>query len=335
VGYGLFLLGAGAFRLHNSLSATTQTPLLTPSLAVAIGGAILAMFGGSVVCYALGQVGAFRSRSEALLFVNVGLSSQTIATWLQARKLLSTLSRWLWTIILNFVIFLPPHARGGELARGFVASILTAMVVMSIEIPVFLLGRTKFGRLFVISGAISVAAGLFYLVLGLGATLENDVLSAMLARLPFTPAGAVFALIDGPVSLLLAYAALPLLFSLSILALGHDAIPELYGASVRWFTTAGRHRSLSPKAHFNRHRELFTHRFVGSGPLVLIWKDWLAFRRRRAATLVWLVLFAISATLGTTMAALSAQTHHESDGWALLAVMSAFTYFVPLFASFG
>ncbi|HTV73896.1 MAG TPA: putative ABC exporter domain-containing protein [Candidatus Acidoferrales bacterium] len=334
-GYGILLLGAGAYRLHASLSAAPETPLLTPALATAIGGAILAMFGGSVACYAIGQIGAFRSRAEALLFVNVGLSSQMIATWLQARKLISTLSRWLWTIILNFVIFLPAHARGGELARGFAASILTAMVVMSVEIPVFLLGRMKFGMLFVISGAFATLVGFFYLVLGLGATLGNDTLVSILTRLPFTPATPVFTLIDGPIGYLAAYAALPFVFSLSVFALGHDAIPELYSASVRWFSIVSRRRSLTQNVHFNRHREMFTHRFVGSGPLVLIWKDWLAFRRRRGGTLVWLLLFAISLTLGTTMAALATQTHHESDGWALLSVMSAFIYFVPLFASIG
>jgi hypothetical protein len=333
--YGIFLLFAGVFRVHATLSGPTAEPLLSAPLACAIAGAIIAMIGGSTITFALGNVGAFRSRAEALLFVNVGLSSRTIAFWLQVRKLLSSLSRWLWTIVINFVIFLPQHARGGELARGFFASILAAMLVMSLEIPVFLLGRMKYGMLLVIAGAFVACAGLAYMLLGLGAALGNEFLEGILGALAFNPAGIVFALLEGPSYAMTLFAALPLLVSLSMLVLGRDAIPEFYAASVRWFTAAERRQSMTQEVQFTHHREFFAHGFVAPGPLVLIWKDWLAFRRRRGGTLVWLVLLAISLALGTTMTALAAQTHHEKDGWTLLLVMSAFVYFVPLFASVG
>ncbi|HEY0797867.1 MAG TPA: putative ABC exporter domain-containing protein [Candidatus Baltobacteraceae bacterium] len=332
LGYALVLLTAGAFRLHATLGAEAPSGLLSPALACAVGGAVLAMLGGSIVNYALGHVGAFRSRSEALLFANAGLSSQTITAWLQVRKLFASLSRWIWTIVLNFVIFLPAHARPNELARGFLASVIAAMLVMALEIPVFLLGRMKFGVLLVVAGAVAAFVGLGYLLLGLGAALGSQFINALLVLLPYTPASTVFALVRGSELDLAIFATLPFLISLSIFGLGRDAVPELSAASVRWFTSVERRHGTS----FTDYSGLQENRKFGwipPGPFVLLWKDWMAFRRRRGATLAWLVVLSISLALGSTMAALTAQTHRESDGWALLSVMSAFVYFVPLFAS--
>src|SRR5260370_7001311 len=103
------LLIAGSLRIHATSSMHNSLHLLTPQLACSFGGAFLAVFGGTIVYHALGNVRAFHAPIEALLTCNAGISSRIIIAWLQITKLLSMSTRWIWTIALNFIIFLPNH----------------------------------------------------------------------------------------------------------------------------------------------------------------------------------------------------------------------------------
>ena len=127
-----FLLIAGFFRIHASTRYPTPSSIVSPALASAFGGVYLAALGGSIAYHAFGNVKAFRSRAEALLFSNAGLSSRTITIWLQSCKLISLVTRWIWTIALNFIIFSSTHVARGELLRGFITSIAGAALLLAI-----------------------------------------------------------------------------------------------------------------------------------------------------------------------------------------------------------
>jgi len=330
-----FLLIAGFLRLRAPAQYPTPSSFLSSPLACAFGGVYLAALGACVAYHALGNVKAFRSRGEALLFSNAGLSSRTIALWLQTCKLLSLATRWIWTIALNFIIFSPHHVQRGELLRGFTASIAGAALLIAIEIPAFLLGRMRLGRLLAAGGVITAIIGAAYMLLGLAAAEGNRTDAAIVAALPLQPGTAVIAFLHGPPAALATFILLPFLVSLALVPLSADAVPELYDASIRLFEVFKRNRSATLGAVFEHDRTKRKQGWVPAGAFVLLWKEWLAFRRRRLAWLLWSAMFTLAVGMGACMASLAHNTHHEADGWALLSLVAAFVFLVPLFASIG
>jgi hypothetical protein len=330
-----FLLVAGFVRMHAPPHYAIASSLLSAPLASAFAGVYLAALGGSIAYHALGNVKAFRSRAEALLFVNAGLSSRTITIWLQTCKLLSLATRWIWTIALNFIIFTPNQVARGEILRGFIASIAGAALLIAIEIPAFLLGKRKFGRLFAAGAVFAAIIGVSYMLLGLSAAEGNGSGTEILLALRFDPGAAITAFLRGPPEALAAFIILPFLVSLALVPLCADAVPELFGASIRLFETFKRNRSATLGAVFEHDRRKRKQGWVPPGAFVLLWKEWLAFRRRRLAWLLWSAMFTLAFGMGAAMASLAQSTHNEADGWALLGLIGAFIFLVPLFASIG
>jgi hypothetical protein len=329
------LLVAGFLRMHTSLKTQAAPSLLSPELARAFGGTYLAMLGGTFVYHALGNVRAFRSSAEAMLFRTSGISSRMTVIWLQICKLLLILSRWLWTIILNFIIFLPNHVARAELLHTFLTSIAGAALLIALEIPAFLLGKRKGALILIVAGTCITVLGALHMLAGLASTTGNADIKTLTGFLPLNPSGVVISMIDGPPIALICFLLLSPLVSLSVLYLGADAIPELYAASTRSFETIRRNRSAIMGAVFKQNRTKSSPGWIPSGAWVLLWKDWLAFRRRRWACVIWSLLLTMSISLGSSMAALARTTHHESDGWSLLGIIISFVFIVPLFASIG
>lgn len=330
-----FLLVAGFLRIHASTHYPTPSSLLSAPLACAFGGVYLAALGASIAYHALGNVKAFRSRAEALLFVNAGLSARTITMWLQICKLFSLATRWIWTIVLNFIIFSPNNVARGELLHGFIASIAGAALLLSIEMPAFLLGQMKFGRLLAAGGVIVAIMGASYMLVGLAAAEGNRTGAGIFTALPFQPGTAVIAFLHGPPAASAIFILLPFIVSSALIPLCADAVPELYGASIRLFEVFKRNRSATLGAVFEHDHKKRKQGWVPAGAFVLLWKEWSAFRRRRLAWLLWSAMFTLAIGMGACMASLAQNTHHEADGWALLGLIAAFVFLVPLFASTG
>lgn len=326
----------GSFlRVHAGAHYQSALSLLSPSLATAFAGAYLGVLGCSIAYHALGHLKAFRSPAEALLFTNAGLSSRTITLWLQACKLFALITRWFWVIALNVIIFSPEGVAPNDLMRCFIASIAGAALLLAIEIPAFLLGRTRFGRLVAAAGLLIAIGGVAYMLLGLAAADGNRPAAAIVTALAFDPGPTVAGLLRGSPERLTFFLFSPLIVSLALVALGADAVPELYAASLHAFEIFKRNRSATLGAVFEYDQKKRRQGWVPSGAFVLLWKEWLAFCRRRWARLMWSALLALAIGTGVCMGGIARQTHHETEGWALLWLISAFAFLVPLFASIG
>jgi len=253
------------------------------ALETAAAGSFFAALGIAVGIAASGRVTAFRSAAEALLFTNAGISPLSIALWLQLRKLLSTATRWLGSIVFSFVLIVPASASLGQLTRGFIAAVAVAATVMTAELPAFLLGRKRYGAALATAGWILAAVGLAYAALGFVASVgEERFAPAVLAWLHFDPGNVVDAVVANPPATL-ALCVLPLASFGALAWLGRDAVPELYAATLRafeWRTQRRRESPLEAAASARAER-------IPSGARALVWKDWIGFRRSRGSLRRW------------------------------------------------
>jgi hypothetical protein len=331
---GILLVGV-FLRVRAAAHHSIASAFLSAGLASAFGGVYLAAFGGSVAYHALGNIKAFRSRAEALFFSNAGLSARVITMWLQFCRLLSLMTRWIWTIALNFIIFSPNDVSGNELMRGFAASIAGAALLIALELPAFLLGKKKFGVLLIIGGVITAIIGVSCMLLGLASADGNGMSKAVLTSLPCDSGVMVLMLLHGSPIVLTVFLLLPLIVCLTLVPLAADAVPELYAASLHSFEVFKRNRSATLGAVFEHDGKWREQGWVPAGAFVLLWKEWSGFRRRRLAWLLWSVMLGLAIGTSLCMVGLARYTHHEADGWSLLGLIGAFVFLVPLFASIG
>jgi hypothetical protein len=323
----LLLLGIGRMHAGKYAPPPEVTAISTRALFTAFGAAFVAMIGGAAVYHALGSVIAFRSRAEGLLFNNTGISSGEVVRFLQIRKLIAPVTRFLWTIVLNFMVLTPPHADRSQVIRIFAASILIAAIISTLEIPMFLLGRRGFAPAIALAGTAVAGTGAYFVMAGLLRLMSVDIVPAWLE--PADPGRFVEALMTGNPLALAALLAIVSALVLLAFALGGDAMPDLYAATNKMFDKFERARSATQGARYGPAEHETAN--IPAGSLALLWKSWITLRRQRGAML-WLGLSAgISAIVGGTFALLARQ-HGDSLGvWQTMATLISFAALIPVF----
>lgn len=323
----LALLGLGRMHAAKYSPPAQVAAVSTGALFTAFGAAFVAMIGGAAVYHSLGSVIAFRSRAEGLLFTNAGLSSSEIVRFLQLRKLIAPLTRFLWTIILNFMVLTPPHADRTQVIRVFAASILIAAIISTLEIPMFLLGRRGLAPVIAAAGTITAVIGGFFVLSGLLRLMSVDIVPSWLE--PVDPGRFVEALLHGNSWPLAALLGAVTMLVASAFALGGDAVPELYAATNKMFDKFERSRSATRGAEFGAARPEAAN--IPPGSLALLWKSWITLRRQRGA-LLWLAICAsLSALLGGSLAILARREGDALEVWQTMATLIAFAALIPVF----
>jgi len=322
-----YLLYARTFRAHGP-----PTNGISAQHATAIAGLYFGVLGVTTALAALGNVAAFRSGAEAVLFTNAGLRPITVAIWLQARKLSTSWGRSFGSLVYAFVIFAPRHVDAAGTLRAFLATVLALALQMSIELPVFLLARGLLRTPLVIAGGTLALFGFAFAALG---AIGREPLRAALAFVRFDPGAAVVAALDGlPFVLLVLIALLGVLF-IAVRVLGNDAMPELYRVSQRSLQTVRERRSFAPKTRFSATGAGKSTR-VPAGALTLVWKDWIAFKRGRSIFRLWLAGCVFWAGCGAGIAIAQARYHDPALLLSLVGTTALMTIVTaPLGASLG
>jgi hypothetical protein len=330
--WAFYALGLLAIALGRAYDAHVNPPpevthISIGALFTAFGAAFLAMIGGAAVYHALGSVIAFRSSAEPVLLANTGISSEETVRFLQLRKLLAPVTRFLWTIVLNFLVLTPPQASRGQIGRVFLASILLAAIISTLELPMFLLGRRGFKWPIVIGGSLTALLGTFFVFAGLVRLMHVDIVPSALK--PLDPGRFVAAIMNGGGGALWTLAlAVAILMGLAF-ALGSDVLPELYSVATKTFEKFERARNATHGAEFVDKAVASTR--IPAGAMALLWKSWIGFKRQRGAVLWLLVMCAISGGVGLALAILGHYGSSPVEIWETMATLIALAALVPVF----
>jgi hypothetical protein len=318
------------------LNSRHHTAFLTvgvqhPRFATVAGGLYLGTVGIVAGLAAAGRVAAFRTSAEAVLFSNAGIRPLAIALWLQLRKLAMGSLRWFASLAYVFVVAAPAHASGATLARALLGAMLAVGVVMSCELPAFLLAR----RLHFPIQMLGWALALFGFGFAIAAVLGPRFRTPLIEATRVDPGTFAAALLDGGTRPLLLLAAVLAISVASMLALANDAIPELYAATQRTLAVRSNRRRFANETTFDV-RDAGVAARVPAGALALIWKDWVAFRRGRGTLRLWLFGAAFWTLCGAGVAVASMR-YDDPTPLLSLAAMSATIVFLsaPFGASVG
>lgn len=275
-----YLLYARTFRVTGAVTASA----ISPHVATSIAGVYFGIVGVTIALAATGNVAAFRSGAEAVLFTNAGVRPLTVAIWLQARKLSTSWARWFGTLVYAFVFFAPRHLGAGATFRALLATLLAIALQMALELPIFLLARGAARVPLAAVGGALAFVGFAFAVLG---AIGHEPLRVALSIARFDPGRAAMAALDGRPFVLVVLAALLSIFFIAVRLLGDDAMPELYRVSQRSLRTMRERRSLAPNVTFASARSGAIAR-VPAGALAIVWKDWVGFKRGRGIFTLWI-----------------------------------------------
>lgn len=256
----------------------------------------------------------FSSPADARFLAGSPMSQRTVVLWLQVRKFLNprmVLSLFIGTALL--ALYAVPIANALILQLTVFAAVLG---VLGLQLPLFL-ARSKVRRLpwTVLTWAL-VLAGLAGA--GIGASLALGVrgFPSEWNVLKLLPPGSVVA--AGMAGDLRALAALMVLAGLSLglaVFVAGDSYPELWEASRRRFTLVSAMRRRGTLSRSEVRRALLEGRSepdrleirqaasvqgarVPPGAMTVVWKEWMAMRRRRGGIGLQVVLLAISLLAG-------------------------------------
>jgi hypothetical protein len=276
--YAISLLYLAVARSHGSGSVISMS--LDRERLTGIGGMYLAALGMTVALAAGGRVGAFRSAAEALLFSNSGIRPLEMALWLQLRKVVSSGLRWSGALVYYFLIFFPRHATPLVAAVAFADAMLAVALLMSVELPVFLLSRGSFNTGFRVAGWALAAAGIVYAGAGFAG---SHVWGPVIGFARIDPGRAVLAVQAGSDNALTVFCALIAILAIAIAALTHDSLPELYAVSRRALAEVRRRQSAVRQTRYAGTFVSTPAARIPRGALSLAWKDWIGFRRGRGS----------------------------------------------------
>ncbi|MDQ6930215.1 MAG: putative ABC exporter domain-containing protein [Candidatus Eremiobacteraeota bacterium] len=227
-----------------------------------------------------GQLGAFASRADARFLTSGHLNPRSVALWLQVRSSFTVIVRSLFLIVLYSLVL---NRAGNAAALAFTmacgAAIVGALPIVGLAAGVrfgIAVSRTLVAVEFLSGASVAVLALAFLSVPGAFGRLPAIAVRTRLGE-------AANALVTGE-GLALAL----LLFSVVFLVIlayasAGDLYPELYAASVNSFQRRGRTRA------FGRGRAAQEYALIGtdrsdtrlSGAWIILWKEWLGFRRSK------------------------------------------------------
>jgi len=275
-----YLTFARLLGSHQSMFGSTQ---LDAEHLTGMGGLYLGALGVTIALAAGGRVSAFRTTAEAVLFSNSGIRPIDMAVWLQLRKLLASGLRWAGALAYYFLIFFPQHASPLGAAIAFFTALLAVALLMSVELPIFLLSRGSFNRGFRVFGWTLAATGLAYVAIGFSG---ERVWKTAIGFVRCDPGGAVRSIQRGSPSALALFCALLAVMLLAIVCLAHDSLPELYAVSRRSLAEVRRRQSAVRQTRYGTVVSTAASR-IPAGALALAWKDWIGFRRGRGSFALW------------------------------------------------
>jgi hypothetical protein len=276
-----YLACARLFGSHEMLFGSAQ---LSAEHLTGIGGLYLGALGITVALSAGGRVSGFRTSAEAVLFSNAGIKPIDMAVWLQFRKLLASGLRWAGVLAYYFLIFFPRHASPLGATIAFLTALLAVALLMSVELPIFLLSRGSFNLGFRGFGWILAATGFAYVAIGFSGA---RVWKTAIGFVRCDPGGAVRSIQRGSPSALILFCALLAFMLIAIVCLAHDSLPELYAVSRRSLADVRRRQSAVRQTRYGAVVSTPAAR-IPSGALALAWKDWIGFRRGRGSFALWI-----------------------------------------------
>jgi hypothetical protein len=248
-----------------------------------LGGLYLAALGTTIALSAGGRVSGFRSSAEAVLFSNSGIRPLEMAVWLQLRKLFSSGLRWIGALTYYFLIFFPHHHSPVRGTIAFAAALLAVVLLLSIELPIFLLSRGSFNFWFRAVGWLLALGGLGYVVVGFAGA---HVWSAAIALVRCDPGRAVSSVQNGSTNALTLIASLLGVMLIAIALLGSDSLPELNAVSRRSLAELRRRQSAIRQTRYAAVVSTPASH-IPLGALSLAWKDWIGFRRGHGSLAMW------------------------------------------------
>jgi hypothetical protein len=301
----LWLPYLALFALFGLQRITGQSPIETgaqpgvlevSTFATLVAGAYLAVFGLAVGLAAAGRVAAFRSRSEALAFVNAGVPSRTVSSWIQVRKFVAAWPRWLVMLASLFVLVAPARSSPHGMAHVAGATFAGFVALTMIELPAFLASRRRFGALVGPCGWALALIGATYALLG---ALGPTIWSRGIELLRLDPGTWLLAVGRGNAQALVLVASVPVALGLGALLLGGDALPELYEASAQTFARRER-RFYQRGRSCERARRVDVR--IPAGALAILWQDWIAVQRQPVTRRLWAFGFAVWGAIGLAVA---------------------------------
>ncbi|MFN2527770.1 MAG: putative ABC exporter domain-containing protein [Candidatus Baltobacteraceae bacterium] len=229
-----------------------------------------------------GAVGAFASKADARFLTSSHLNPRHVAIWLQLRNSFGSILRFLYLIILYTMIF----NTAGTMSGMTFSMAFGAAFAGSLAIP-GLAASKRFGSAFAgVVTSVAILAAVAALGLALAFVRGRPQLVAIPLSLEHLRLGAVVsAMLSGGTGPLLALflATVALIVAAYFCAL--DLYPELYEASLSSFQRASRRRGFGRGRITEQYqvRNVGATRTVLSGGWMIIWKEWLGFRRGRNA----------------------------------------------------
>ena len=275
-----YLAVARALGSHYTMFGMVQ---LDSERLTGIGGLYLGALGITVALSAGGRVSAFRSAAEAVLFSNAGVRPLEMAVWLQLRKLFASGLRWAGALVYYFLLFFPRHASPLGAAIAFLTALLAVALLMSVELPIFLLSRGSFNFGIRAFGWLVALTGFAYVAIGFSG---KHVWKPAIAFVRCDPGGAVRSIQNGSINALVLFCALLAVMLIAIAGLAHDSLPELYAVSRRSLAETRRRQSAVRQTRYGAVKSTPASH-IPLGALALAWKDWIGFRRGRGSFVLW------------------------------------------------
>jgi hypothetical protein len=322
---GYFAYSRARFASVGHLIPLTQIPA---SVATAVAGLYFAALGATLLAASGPRIRGFRSTAEAILFNNVGVKTRTMLAWIQIRKLASTAPRWFFSLVY-LLIFVSFNLTLGTLGRILLATLLAAAVLMTIELPAFLVRRRPGGVVLAWLGGAALVAGAVYAFAGFAIIFgEQQIAPQVLAALRLDPGRIVEALVSGPSYALVLLAVVPIALVVVGPLIPGDALVELYAAATEM--RAYRERGSRGKDASIGARSGGTHS-IPSGAWTILWKDWISLRRGHFGVRAFVLGAVLWGAIGTAIAL----APDPQLGYTLFSFAAMFVLLVPIRISAG
>jgi len=287
-------------------------------------GAFIAALGYALARHAAGRVAAFRCNAEALLCIDAGISPTMLAGWLHGRKAIDAAVRWGATLALYAGVFAPAGAAPAAVGRAIAAGVSVALILATLELPVFLIGRGRFGNLLVVTGWALCISGSLQALAGLAGLFGSaGVATHILAAFGFDGGGAVRTILGGG-GPLLAFAALPLLPTAALALMSRNAVSELFEGTIHRPGSSRRKRPSEPS-----YAAPVGAADPPAGLGVLLWKEYIALKRSGGLARMAGAFFAWAA-FGAVIAGALAGGRDENLALGLIALAILIVALVPV-----
>lgn len=286
--------------------------------ASAIGFGAVALIALGFLSAARGNAGTFTSLADARFLVNSRLCERNVVAWLQIRSSWRAVSRSIFVVLLNAVIF-PTDAK----PLGMVLT-MTAVLVLStsLNVPLLRMRAAGYGALgqgiaiALLAGGVLCAAILAWPLLGHQPLALSQSLRALGVGI------IVRASLNGnPLVLGVLWAAVFACLGLSYLG-STDLYPELLSASERTIRMEARLRRglfarQSGEAKPQGGREIVVRDRGGAPPFTgartILWKDWISFKRGRGSVALYGAMVVAAATGGVVVGTVAKLSGEGTD----------------------